>query len=105
MKLQILALATTLISISAQADQFKTVNEKMDRPNNTFDMSYPELLPGSVPAWGAINKNLREALLAMRCDDPEPGSDRTYEVSISGSIVAINPHYVGVELSVDMDCG
>jgi hypothetical protein len=93
-------------ALSAQADQFKTVN--VDKSSEKYEFKYdvPQFNDQSVPAYAKINDELVAYIEGNGCDAAEAAkSENGYNYDTSSTVVALNKNYVGVAMANDSYCG
>ena len=100
-------LTMTIFSISAMADQFKTVRVSGNVNRYSYDYSYPSFNSQSVPGYQKINASIEKI---MSEDDgcaggPERSEEPDYDYSATARVVALNPDYVGIGIVTSSYCG
>ncbi len=100
-----LVLFCAFVTSSAFAGQYKTVTSKLSLSNYEYEVSYPAFFAGSIPGYEKINAALKETIADSGCDVNDIPVDRSYDYGATGKVIALNKHYVGVQVSVNSDCG
>lgn len=97
----IIAIAGTL----ASADQYKTIKSESKTDKYEYAVSYPQLLPGSVPAYAAISAQIRSHITEGDCGGQPDQEGASYYYSAEATVVALNATYVGVAVRTNDYCG
>lgn len=94
-----------MMTTPALADSFRTVKVAHETKRYSYSAEYPELLPGSVPAFQRINEQLLKDVVNNGCELDEGSKQMQYNYNVVVKIVALNPKYVGVRVQSDDYCG
>ena len=99
-------IAASLLSLTAAANQYKTVKEKKSTKNYEQDISYPRFNKTSVPGYARLNTELKKQLLDGACDEKEAAmAEYPFNYSADVSVVGLNSRYVGLQINYDDFCG